>query len=120
MTHKIKLVVLTGAGISAESGLRTFRGNDGLWENEPINDVATPEGYQRDKKRVKDFYNKLRVGLDTYKPNAAHVALTQLEKRLGDEFLLVTQNVDDLHERAGSKRILHMHGELLKLRCEQH
>ena len=115
----MKLVVLTGAGISAESGLRTFRGNDGLWENEPIEAVATPEGYFRDKKRVKDFYNGLRTGLPKFKPNAAHIALAQLEKELGDDFLLITQNVDDLHERAGSKRVLHMHGYLNQLRCEK-
>lgn len=114
----MKLVVLTGAGISAESGLRTFRGNNGLWENEKIEDVATPEGYYRDKARVRNFYNSLRVGLPNYKPNAAHFALAKLEERLGDDFLLVTQNVDDLHERAGSKRVLHMHGALKQLRCE--
>ena len=115
----MKLVVLTGAGISAESGLRTFRGNDGLWENEPIEAVATPEGYFRDKKRVKNFYNKLRVSLPKFQPNAAHIALAKLEERLGDDFLLITQNVDDLHERAGSKRVLHMHGYLNELRCEK-
>ena len=115
----MKLVVLTGAGISADSGLRTFRGNDGLWENEPIEAVATPEGYFRDKKRVKDFYNKLRVSLPKFQPNAAHIALAKLEERLGDDFLLITQNVDDLHERAGSKRVLHMHGYLNELRCEK-
>lgn len=114
----MKTVVLTGAGISAESGLNTFRGNGGLWENEPIEAVATPEGYRRDKMRVKNFYNKLRISLPKYKPNTAHYALAELEKRLGDDFLLMTQNVDDLHERAGSKRVLHMHGELKKLRCE--
>ena len=115
----MKIVVLTGAGISAESGLRTFRGNDGLWENEPIDAGATPEGYFRDKKRVKDFYNKLRTSLPNFQPNAAHFALAELEKRLGKDFLLITQNVDDLHERAGSKRVLHMHGYLKELRCEQ-
>lgn len=114
---KTRLVVLTGAGISAESGLRTFRGNDGMWEHEKIEDVCTPEALQRNPKRVKDFYNFLRKGLHEHKPNAAHIALAELENRLGDEFLLVTQNVDDLHERAGSKRILHMHGDLMKLRC---
>lgn len=114
----MKLVVLTGAGISAESGLRTFRGNDGLWEDEKIEDVATPEGYYRDRAKVRNFYNKLRAKLPDVKPNAAHYALAELEKKLGDEFLLVTQNVDDLHERAGSRRVLHMHGELKKLRCE--
>ena len=114
---KKRLVVLTGAGISAESGLRTFRGNDGMWEHENIEDVCTPDALRRDPKRVKDFYNFLRKGLPEHKPNAAHIALAELEERLGDEFLLVTQNVDDLHERAGSKRVLHMHGDLMKLRC---
>ncbi len=113
----IKLVVLTGAGISAESGLRTFRGNDGMWEHENIEDVCTPRALRRDPKRVMDFYNFLRKGLPSHQPNAAHIALAELEKRLGDDFLLVTQNVDDLHERAGSKRVLHMHGDLMKLRC---
>lgn len=114
-----KIVILTGAGISAESGLHTFRGQDGMWEHERIEDVATPEGYYRDKKRVKDFYNTLRNGLPQHKPNAAHLALAELEKHFANDFLLITQNVDDLHERAGSKRILHMHGELLSLRCER-
>lgn len=114
-----RLVVLTGAGISAESGLRTFRGSDGMWEHENIEDVCTPRGYHRDKKRVKDFYNFLRLGLDKHEPNAAHIALAQLEKRLGDEFLLITQNVDDLHERAGSRQVLHMHGALKRLACER-
>ena len=113
-----KIVVLTGAGISAESGLKTFRGNDGLWENEPIDIVATPEGYAKERIRVKIFYNKLRTGLKNFQPNNAHFALARLEESLGENFLLITQNVDDLHERAGSKRLLHMHGELLKLRCE--
>ena len=114
---KKRVVILTGAGISAESGLRTFRGNDGMWEHENIEDVCTPGALRRDPKRVKDFYNFLRKGLPAHKPNAAHLALVELENRLGDEFLLVTQNVDDLHERAGSKRVLHMHGDLMKLRC---
>lgn len=114
---KKRLVILTGAGISAESGLRTFRGNDGMWEHENIEDVCTPEALRRDPKRVKDFYNFLRKGLPEHKPNAAHIALAELEKRLGDEFLLITQNVDDLHERAGSRRVLHMHGDLMRLRC---
>lgn len=112
-----RLVVLTGAGISAESGLRTFRGNDGMWEHENIEDVCTPEALRRDPKRVKDFYNFLRKGLPQHEPNAAHKALAELEQRLGDKFLLITQNVDDLHERGGSKKVLHMHGDLMKLRC---
>lgn len=114
---KKRLVILTGAGISAESGLRTFRGNDGMWEHENIEDVCTPAALRRDPKRVMDFYNFLRKGLPKHKPNAAHLALAELEERLGDSFLLITQNVDDLHERAGSKRVLHMHGDLMKLRC---
>ena len=116
---KKRLVVLTGAGISAESGLRTFRGNDGMWEHENIEDVCTPRGYNRDKKRVKDFYNFLRKGLAEHEPNAAHYALAELEKRLGTQFLLITQNVDDLHERAGSRQVLHMHGSLKSLGCER-
>lgn len=116
---KRRLVVLTGAGISAESGLRTFRGNDGMWEHESIDDVCTPEGYYRDKKRVKDFYNFLRTGLPKHEPNAAHLALAKLEKKLGKDFLLITQNVDDLHERAGNCKILHMHGDLMRLTCEK-
>ncbi|MCF0215059.1 MAG: NAD-dependent deacylase [Fibrobacteraceae bacterium] len=119
MNTKKKLVVLTGAGISAESGLRTFRGNDGMWEHENIEDVCTPEALRRNPKRVKDFYNFLRKGLPDHQPNAAHFALVELEKKLGDEFLLVTQNVDDLHERAGSKRVLHMHGSLNSLVCKK-
>lgn len=115
----MKIVVLTGAGISAESGMRTFRGNDGYWEHERIEDVATPEGYMRDKMRVKKFYNGLRASLKGFEPNAAHKALAALEAELGNDFLLITQNVDDLHERAGSKRVLHMHGDLMKLRCER-
>ena len=97
-----KIVVLTGAGISAESGLKTFRGNDGLWENEPIDIVATPEGYAKERIRVKNFYNKLRTTLKNFQPNNAHFALARLEESLLENFLLITQNVDDLHERAGS------------------
>ena len=114
-----RVVVLTGAGISAESGIRTFRAADGLWENHPIEEVASPEGFQRNPQLVQQFYNDRRAQLQSeiVKPNAAHFALAHLEARLGDHFLLVTQNVDNLHERAGSKRIIHMHGELLKVRC---
>lgn len=115
------LVVLTGAGISAESGIRTFRADDGLWEEHQVEDVATPEGYQRDPALVQAFYNARRRQLQqpSIQPNAAHLALARLEQALGDRFLLVTQNIDDLHERAGSKRVIHMHGELLKVRCPQ-
>jgi len=113
----MKIVILTGAGISAESGLKTFRDADGLWENEPVQIVATPEGFESEPKRVIEFYNKLRKGLKNVEPNAAHQALVALEDKFGDNFLLITQNVDDLHQRAGSKRVIPMHGELLKVRC---
>jgi len=114
-----KIVVLTGAGISAESGIETFRSEDGLWENHKLEDVATWEGYERDPELVLDFYNQRRKAccLGNKKPNAAHVALAELEKKFTGDFLLVTQNIDDLHELAGSKKVIHMHGELLKVRC---
>lgn len=114
------IVILTGAGISAESGISTFRDTHGLWENHRLEDVATPEGFERDPKLVLDFYNLRRRALlsDEIQPNAAHLALAEFEKQWNGPFLLVTQNVDDLHERAGSKNILHMHGELLKARCQ--
>ena len=117
-----KLVILTGAGISAESGLSTFRAQNGLWEGYDVNDVATYEGYMRNPVAVHDFYNMLRRKLQNpeVKPNTAHFALAQLEQKLGsDNVLIVTQNVDNLHEQAGSKNIIHMHGELLKLRNEK-
>lgn len=116
-----KIVVLTGAGISAESGICTFRDAGGLWEHHHIEDVATPEGYHRDPFLVLDFYNQRRRDLqrDNIQPNAAHYALAELEEKLNGEFLLITQNIDNLHERAGSKRVIHMHGELLKARCPQ-
>ncbi|TCP95240.1 NAD-dependent deacetylase [Cricetibacter osteomyelitidis] len=115
-----KFVVLTGAGISAESGIRTFRASDGLWENHRIDDVATPEGYARNPKLVQQFYNERRRKLfdPSIKPNAAHLALAELEHKFADNLLVVTQNVDNLHERAGTKNLIHMHGELLKVRCE--
>ncbi|MFE8118736.1 Sir2 family NAD+-dependent deacetylase [Brenneria goodwinii] len=118
---KPRVVVLTGAGVSAESGIRTFRAADGLWEEHRVEDVATPEGFQRDPELVQAFYNARRRQLQQpeIKPNAAHLALANLEASLGDNFLLVTQNIDNLHERAGSRRIVHMHGELLKVRCCQ-
>ncbi|WP_456309566.1 Sir2 family NAD+-dependent deacetylase [Serratia proteamaculans] len=114
-----RVVVLTGAGISAESGIRTFRAADGLWEEHKVEDVATPEGFARDPQRVQDFYNARRRQLqqDDIQPNAAHLALAELEAALGDHFLLVTQNIDNLHERAGNRKVIHMHGELLKVRC---
>jgi len=117
------VVVLTGAGVSAESGIKTFRASDGLWENHPIEEVATPEGFARNPSLVYQFYNARRAQLlsDAITPNAAHTALAKFEydfiEQTGGEFLLVTQNVDNLHERAGSRNVLHMHGELLKMRC---
>lgn len=112
------IVILTGAGISAESGVATFRDADGLWEGHRIEDVATPEGYARDPALVHEFYNLRRAALRTVSPNAAHEALARLESQWSGDFLLVTQNVDDLHERAGSRNLIHMHGELRKARCE--
>ncbi|MEM9058768.1 MAG: Sir2 family NAD+-dependent deacetylase, partial [Pseudomonadota bacterium] len=115
-----RVVVLTGAGISAESGLKTFRDNDGLWEGHRVEDVATPEAFARDPETVQRFYNQRRAQLVTEAiPNAAHAALARFEQRFDGEFTLVTQNVDDLHERAGSRAVIHMHGELLKVRCER-
>ena len=113
------IVVLTGAGISKESGLATFRDADGIWATVRIEDVATPEAYGRDPERVLGFYNARRRGLigANIRPNAAHAALARLEAEWPGDFLLVTQNIDDLHERAGSRNLLHMHGELLKARC---
>ena len=118
MSSKIsKIVILTGAGISAESGIKTFRDSDGLWENEPVQLVATPEGFEENPKRVIAFYDERRKSLKNAEPNAVHHALVKLEEKFGDNFLLITQNVDDLHQRAGSKRVIPMHGELLKIRC---
>ncbi|KLV09463.1 MULTISPECIES: Sir2 family NAD+-dependent deacetylase [Photobacterium] len=115
------IVVLTGAGISAESGIRTFRDQDGLWENHRIEDVATPEGYHRDPGLVQSFYNQRRQQLEsgTVFPNAAHKALARLEKELDGKVTVVTQNIDNLHEEAGSKNVIHMHGELLKAQCSR-
>ncbi|MCM2681199.1 Sir2 family NAD+-dependent deacetylase [Echinimonas agarilytica] len=114
----MKIVVLTGAGISAESGIRTFRAADGLWEGHSVEDVATPEGYAANPRLVQNFYNERRAQLnsDSVSPNAAHDALVALEN-YASEFLLVTQNVDNLHERAGSKQLLHMHGQLQQVCC---
>lgn len=113
------IVILTGAGISAESGIHTFRGNDGLWENHRIEDVATPEAFARNPALVQRFYNERRRQLlsPAIQPNAAHRALAKLEGNWAGEFLLVTQNVDDLHDRSGHRHLVHMHGELLKMRC---
>ncbi len=108
------LVVLTGAGISAESGVKTFRDHDGLWEDHAIEDVATPEGWHRDPELVTAFYNARRAQLDAVQPNGAHVALAEAETFV--KTTIITQNVDDLHERAGSSHVVHLHGELLKAR----
>ena len=117
-TKETKVVILTGAGISAESGIRTFRASDGLWEEHRIEDVATPMGWERNPQLVWDFYQARRNQLFEVEPNPGHTALTTLEDHL-DDLLLVTQNVDNLHERAGSKNLIHIHGELEKLRCEE-
>lgn len=109
-----KLVVLTGAGISAESGIKTFRDSDGLWEGHNVMDVASPQGWHRDKALVLDFYNQRRKQLHEVKPNQGHIVLAELEKDF--DVHIITQNVDNLHEQAGSSKVLHLHGELLKVR----
>ncbi|MDQ3079329.1 MAG: NAD-dependent deacylase [Pseudomonadota bacterium] len=122
MREVSNIVILTGAGISAESGLDTFRAADGLWEGHRVEDVATPEAFLRNPALVHEFYDARRARLAEVEPNAAHMALARLDAEWRGELLIVTQNVDDLHERAGAKRLLHMHGELLKgscLRCNQ-
>ena len=111
---KKKLVVLTGAGISAESGIKTFRDADGLWEGHNVMDVASPEGWQRNKELVLDFYNQRRRQLHEVKPNLGHLVLAELENHF--DVHIITQNVDNLHEEAGSTQVLHLHGELLKVR----
>ena len=123
--HPRRVVVLTGAGISAESGLRTFRAADGLWEDHRVEDVATPEAFAGDPALVHRFYNARRAqhegtvsGTTPVAPNAAHLALARFEREFSGHLVVVTQNVDALHERAGSKNVLHMHGELLKMRCD--
>lgn len=113
---KKKLVVLTGAGVSAESGISTFRTNNGLWDNHKVEDVASIEGWYRNPQLVLDFYNERRQQLGTVKPNAAHYAIAELEKEW--DVTVVTQNVDNLHERAGSTRVFHLHGQLTKVRPE--
>ncbi|HZJ98016.1 MAG TPA: Sir2 family NAD-dependent protein deacetylase [Oligella sp.] len=112
--HKKKLVVLSGAGISAESGLKTFRDSDGLWENHRVEDVATPEAFRRDPELVMRFYNLRRAQLNEVEPNDAHKILAALEDDF--EVHIITQNVDNLHQRGGSSRVLHLHGELCKVR----
>ena len=111
------IVVLTGAGISAESGIATFRGPGGLWEGHRVEDVCTPEALARDPALVHRFYDLRRAALDAVEPNAAHWALARLDREWAGELLIVTQNVDDLHERAGATRLLHMHGELRSALC---
>jgi NAD-dependent deacetylase len=113
-----RVFVLTGAGISAESGIRTYRDANGLWEQYRFEDVASPEGWARDPKLVWRFYSQRRAQAQTCAPNPAHLALAKLEAAIGERLFLCTQNVDPLHERAGSKRVFHMHGELLRTRCE--
>lgn len=112
--RKKKIVGLTGAGISAESGISTFRDSDGLWENHSIEEVATPEGWDNNMELVLDFYNQRRKQLTEVEPNAAHKALADLQQAY--DVQIITQNVDDLHERAGSQKVLHLHGELTKVR----
>jgi NAD-dependent deacetylase len=114
MMRPRSIVVLTGAGISKESGLDTFRDADGLWAKVDLEDVATPDAWRRDPAFVLDFHNGLRRGLADVAPNPAHLALARLEREWPGDVLVVTQNVDDLHERAGARNLIHMHGELLR------
>jgi len=114
---KKKLVVLSGAGVSAESGLKTFRDSDGLWEGYNIEDVATPRAWRKDPQLVLDFYNYRRKNVLDAQPNAAHYGLAELEKNF--DVTIITQNIDDLHERAGSTNVLHLHGEIFKMRSER-
>lgn len=111
------IVILTGAGVSAESGIDTFRDSGGLWEQHRVEDVATPEGFARDPDLVHRFYDQRRAAIQTRQPNAAHDALARLDREWQGQLLIVTQNVDDLHERAGASRVLHMHGEHLNALC---
>lgn len=111
------IVILTGAGISAESGIRTFRAEDGLWEDHHVEDVASPEGFRRDPALVQRFYDERRAGIRAAEPNLAHLALGRLDREWPGELLIVTQNIDDLHERGGATRVLHMHGEALSAWC---
>ena len=117
MASSRNIVVLTGAGVSAESGIDTFRGGGGLWEKHRVEDVATPEAFARDPELVLRFYDMRRDAIQTKQPNAAHEALARLDRDFRGELLIVTQNVDDLHERAGAKRVLHMHGTHLNAWC---
>lgn len=115
----MRIVCLTGAGLSAESGLGTFRDAGGLWSRYDLNDVATPRGFARNPAMVHDFYNARRANCRTAQPNAGHLALVRLEAAMGNDLLIVTQNVDDLHERAGSVSALHMHGSLMGALCQR-
>ena len=117
MAELRNIVILTGAGVSAESGLRTFRADDGLWEDHPVEQVATPQGFARDPDLVQRFYDERRANILAARPNPAHEALAKLDAAWDGELLIVTQNIDDLHERAGAKRVLHMHGEGLSAWC---
>jgi NAD-dependent deacetylase len=117
MTDIRNIVILTGAGISAESGLATFRGPEGLWEGHRVEDICTPEALARDEGLVQAFYDARRAALATVVPNAAHAALARLDREWPGDLLIVTQNVDDLHERAGARRMVHMHGELKSALC---
>ena len=119
MTEPANIVILTGAGISAESGIATFRGPGGLWEGHPVEDVCTPEALARNPELVHRFYDERRAALARVEPNPAHLALARLDAAWPGELLIVTQNVDDLHERAGARRLLHMHGELNSALCAQ-
>jgi NAD-dependent deacetylase len=119
LTEKSRVLVLTGAGVSAESGVPTFRGMNGLWEGNRVEDVASPEGFAADPQLVWRFYSLRREGAAKVQPNPGHLALAQLEQRLGERFLLATQNVDGLHARAGSQRMIAIHGELFMSRCER-
>jgi len=114
---KTKLIVLTGAGVSAESGLKTFRDSDGLWEGYEVTEVATPRGWRKNPQLVLDFYNMRRKNVREAQPNAAHIGLAELEKNF--DVHIITQNIDDLHERAGSTKVLHLHGEIFKMRSEE-
>ncbi len=118
-TERSKVLILTGAGVSAESGVPTFRGTNGLWEGRRVEEVASPEGFDADAQVVWRFYSLRRDGAAKVNPNPGHLAIAGLEARLGDRFLLATQNVDGLHARAGSKRMICIHGELFKTRCER-
>ncbi len=117
MKYGMRIVILTGAGVSAESGLDTFRDTGGLWSQVNIEEVATPQGFAANPDKVHDFYNARRAGMAGVKPNSAHHALAELERRHGGDFLLVTQNIDNLHEAAGSRKLIHMHGEIMQRLC---